>query len=296
MIPIFEIDDYLTGEVEHICRMPCPNKFVHHYSKLDSILSILETKCIWLMHFSHMNDSSEGKLILENSIGNKSDSRKIKELLLENYYICCFSNYGNLLSQWRAYGDINIGFDRKSFEAGKRLIEDKNSEKVYTSGVHFSDCNYINEKDKEFNQAIEKVKSHLNCVHNPPDINDQYHLLTAGLICFSNKHSGFKEEAESRLFEYLWGIMPFKYESRKYVKYKFEESQVKRIVVGPSSNQELNIEKIQYFIKNHPKYRKVKIYVSKIPFIDMKVEQKNALDRATACLVRRLPFFKRFCS
>ena len=82
-----------------------------------------------------------------------------------------------------------------------------------------------------------------------PNSIDPYHLLTIALLCFSKKHSGFKEEAESRLIAYLWNRDPFENNGKSYLKYHFEASQVIRIVVGPSNNHQSNIIKIQDFIK-----------------------------------------------
>jgi len=266
---ISKVEDYLPGEVEHTYRMPCPNDYLHHYSKIDSILGILSTKCIWLTHFSQINDSSEGRLILERANENTIIPNATYELLLKNYYICCFSNYGNLLSQWRAYGDINIGFDRNFFESGTRLIEDEISENLYASGVQFSDCHYINENDDEFNETIKNVKIRLQEVAKSSDNKDQYNLLSIGLICFPSKHSGFKEEAESRIIAYLYNKKPFKYNGKEYIKYKFNPNQVKRIVIGPSGNKQTNMLKIQEFIENNPEYKGVEIFESGIPFIDV---------------------------
>jgi len=193
-------------------------------------------------------------------------TKKIYELLLNEYYISCFSNYGNLLSQWRAYGDINIGFDRGSFEFGQRFITDKKSKQLDTSGVQFCDCHYINENDEEFIKTIEDVGIKVQDVAGFPNNIDPYHLLTIALLCFSKKHSGFKEEAESRLIAYLWNRDPFENNGKSYLKCHFEASQVIRIVVGPSNNHQSNIIKIQDFIKNNPEYEGVQLFESGIPF------------------------------
>jgi len=265
---LIKVHDYLPEENEHICRIPYSNKYIYHYSKIDKILKILKNKCLWLTHYSKMNDSSEGKLILEKSLDENNDSGKIYNHLLDNYYMSCFSNYGNLLSQWRSYGDINIGFDRESFAFGSRWLEDKNSKEYYTSGFQFSECQYINANDEGFKKIIEKVRSHLKDFNSPLGVDDQYNLLTIGMICFSSKHSGFKEESESRLFAYLLNKIPIIEDGVEHLKYYFEATQVKRIIIGPSENKDDNTAKIQNFINNNPEYKDIEIYESGIPYVD----------------------------
>ena len=117
----------------------------YHYCSLESFVSIISNKCLRLSDLSKSNDYMERKWIM-NIVGEALD-KSLKEegikinlredyrynnginshidyllSMLKNYvikssYITCFSRNGDLLSQWRAYGDdgrgVSIGFDSK---------------------------------------------------------------------------------------------------------------------------------------------------------------------------------------
>ena len=258
--------------------MDCP--LLYHYTNIDALLNILKTKQIWLTHISQMNDSSEGKLILERAKGNRKYEKRYYQLLLKNSYLCSFSHFGNLLSQWRAYGDVNIGFSRESLEDASRFIEDMNGEKHDTSGVQFFDCEYVNEEEPMFNEVIEAVIKRLKKIPLRPPKSDpfekQRELLAIGLLCFRYKHSGFKEESESRIFAYLWNRKPFINGKKKYIKYRFDSNSIKRIVIGPSKKKQYNIERIQDLIDRNKEYKNIEIRESGIPFIGFKRRRTTA--------------------
>jgi len=257
------IHDFFPEENNH--NQNIDNTYLYHYSNIDAVINILETEQIWLSHVSQMNDSSEGKLILEKA-SNIHNASIYYHMLLKNYYLCSFSGYGNLLSQWRGYGDVNIGFSRDELVSTLRFIEDADGEVLDTSGVQFTGCDYINVDDKDFDDIVEETKNKLLHLVDIDKIDLQRKLLGIGSVCFSLKHSGFRQESESRIIAYLWNRKPFEIKGKKYIKFRFDTNVIRRIVIGPSKDQTEKTKKIIEYLNKNKKYSKVEVYYSGIPF------------------------------
>jgi len=130
---------------------------IYHYCSTETFLRILESKELWLSDIRHMNDSKEGlwayelvdgfikervrsqpKGLVEFMLGmyemwnlNLLKFPKVSSVAVENgfddflngnattAFIACFSEEGDLLSQWRAYANdgrgVAIGFDPVGF-------------------------------------------------------------------------------------------------------------------------------------------------------------------------------------
>jgi hypothetical protein len=108
-----------------------PDKPLFHYTDAPGFKSILETKELWATHFEHLNDQSELR-IGEDLIDREAESltRDLPEnsgrrLMMEefaaihreqrlsqvlNIYVASFSENGDQLSQWRAYGADGSGY------------------------------------------------------------------------------------------------------------------------------------------------------------------------------------------
>lgn len=141
-----------------------PPKIIYHYCSVEVLKSILCNKSIWLSDSYKTNDSSEIYWLLSNSIDIfhnvfKEYAEKYKPEMLENLdvylyildksiksykipnatkikrFITCFSEKGDLLSQWRAYGDdgfgVSIGFDTKFLTSFENLTSYEFSKILY---------------------------------------------------------------------------------------------------------------------------------------------------------------------
>ncbi|MEE9368963.1 MAG: DUF2971 domain-containing protein [Pontiella sp.] len=100
---------------------------LYHYCSVDTFQNIILSKVLWLSDLSKSNDSKEGKIAPER-LGKwlqakHNCSREECDFVYKLYEEwasrkhclgTCFSNDGDLLSQWRGYGDdgrgIAIGF------------------------------------------------------------------------------------------------------------------------------------------------------------------------------------------
>ena len=69
------------------------------------------------MHYKTLNDTTEGELIFDHvrrqldGMNCIEDLERIYQAAKKNFYVGSFSACGDLLSQWRGYGDFCIGFD-----------------------------------------------------------------------------------------------------------------------------------------------------------------------------------------
>jgi len=246
---------------------------LYHYTNIGGVLGILNTGSIWLTNVKTANDFSEGRIILEKSFSEGKTRKELVKLLLNNLYTCSFTTNGNMLSQWRSYGDVAIGFDYSSIQNSQRLLRDasNNDYDLDTSGTQFGLCEYVDiGNDNELRAYISAVNKYENLFKNDKFQDKQRALLSIGSICFNLKHVGFYEEKEARVFSYLWNKSP-KYNGKtKYIEYKIESQNVKEIIIGPSKHKDENLKIVQDFISNHVEYSHIKILESGIPFKGIK--------------------------
>lgn len=98
---------------------------LYHYTNSAVLVSIIQSRKIRLSARWHLNDPREGEdfenLLNEYVLAERAGEEKARMAmeLLDNlhFYVACFSEHGDLLSQWRAYAQdgegISIGFDRE---------------------------------------------------------------------------------------------------------------------------------------------------------------------------------------
>lgn len=99
--------------------MPLP-KNIYHYCNVETFMKIVENKKLWLSNSFKMNDSYENTWIerfINDKIKHLDDKYETfvnQFISLYNFhnnvpYIACFSENGDILSQWRAYADDGSG-------------------------------------------------------------------------------------------------------------------------------------------------------------------------------------------
>jgi hypothetical protein len=149
-------------------------KILYHYTSLEGLLGIIESKSIWATNVLYLNDASELNYsinLLREEINNVKEKIPVvsKGLgkfsffdgLIENidkiishpypigFFVCSFSEEKDLLSQWRGYCPRGIGFS-----VGFNL--DKLKGCAEDSKCSITLCNY-NEEDQK--SALRKVIS-----------------------------------------------------------------------------------------------------------------------------------------
>lgn len=97
---------------------------IYHYCSIDSFLSIIQNRCLWLTDSAYTNDLKEMHMMDEVFYSALEDLYRKKELDLGqiikakslyeasrfSVFLGCFSIDGDLLGQWRDYADQGKGF------------------------------------------------------------------------------------------------------------------------------------------------------------------------------------------
>lgn len=188
------------------------NDIVYHYCSVETFLSIIQNKCLWLCNIEKSNDSEERKYYekalietvkeLLTSRLSKHKKKKLDGVLdyLENglreplrIHSCSFSSDGDMLSQWRGYADDSTGV---SIGFRKVLIAEYGREYSYKK---------ISYDPKQMKRHCKKtILDKLEITHNHPDTNFNSGLLENMLLDAAfYKSPAFEQECESRfaLFE-----------------------------------------------------------------------------------------------
>ncbi|OBR90014.1 hypothetical protein CLRAG_36060 [Clostridium ragsdalei P11] len=212
---------------------------LYHYCSLETFISIISNKCIRLSDLSKSNDYMERKWIIsiieealdkslkdegiiidlrenywyEDGINNHIEYllSMLKDRVMESSYIACFSRKGDLLSQWRAYGDdgkgVSIGFDPKLL---RKVNSNKND--IYIEDILYDKDEQIEDIRLAVNGAVTYMKNlfHDDAVRVSDDFN-KYFIEEFDAFCevicdeleISScymKNPAFKEEDEVRIF------------------------------------------------------------------------------------------------
>jgi hypothetical protein len=237
---------------------------LYHYTNLAGLIGILNSKVLWLSHFKGMNDLAEGSYLssfakervtewLKNKgLGDIEVSRHLHTLdyitRRSDYYLCSFSGNGDLLDQWRCYGDngkgVSIGLEMREPSDASLAPYQLAGEEV---PIRLFKCVYSHE---EMNGLIDRIHA-----SDEGSGNEQLYyslkwndMVRIGLLC---KHPAFVNEQESRLVfrpvrgrdqngdvfysgqlgKAMW--RQCRYGAVPYFKYSIEIAQIKKIVIGP---------------------------------------------------------------
>ena len=212
---------------------------VYHYCNINTFYSIISNKTLRLSDITKSNDQLEltwAKSIIRKVFGNSYDELKDeiksklkkeaymdqieqkiasyfeKDELRNKFFVICFSgnNSGDLLSQWRGYGDdgqgIAIGFNEsvlKRISDPVQMYENKEQQCILYNKVIYDEKS----QEKRIKEIVMHFLKKLNdqSINNEFGINNQFESIL--LECFPRlyqeaifmKNPFFKEEDESRL-------------------------------------------------------------------------------------------------
>lgn len=152
-----------------------------HYTGTTGIKGILSTKKLWATDSRFLNDTSEGKIPdeilrrlskmtnaygLHFDLANEWLEEKIKVIPKSRFFVTCFCQHADLLSQWRGYSagltGYALGFN---FEVLKRFIE--------CGSIRIENCIYTKDQDygeieASFEKQLELVKVAFDKNQSPP--------------------------------------------------------------------------------------------------------------------------------
>lgn len=183
---------------------------IYHYCDTQAFNGICKTKSIWLTDITKLNDESEygsgfqiiRELVLEDFRGISSAILERSEDKLNQLFrvlVGCFSKNGDLLSQWRAYGEGGagyvIGFDQDEIRLhnlGNRYLE---AMAPVLSTVNFVNVSYDSVKLRsQARLTIERFERSQSPI--------KYQLLAKALMDLAIRYKDpfFIEEDEVRAF------------------------------------------------------------------------------------------------
>jgi hypothetical protein len=276
------------------------DKIIFHYTSLEGLLGIIESKSIWATNILYLNDASEMNysigLLREQIINFQSEIRNaflsvltspfFETLIViiedgdfipsgrHSYFVFSFSEEKDQLSQWRGYCPGGIGFSL-GFKFSKL------KECVQQQGYYISRCIY--DEKEQGDQLREIIKSTSGLISLRKDAGDSKEKVFVDLIrkfiklAPTFKHPKFKEEKEWRII-----AGPQSKNDNKLIKYRPGQSMIvpyieiflptdgehlliDQIIVGPTHEPELSKASVEMLLKS----KKVKfdeVQFSTIPY------------------------------
>lgn len=275
----------------------------YHYCGADTFLKILSTRTLWATHFEYLNDAGEIRRGIEVAKvetkalldGAKAYLRRhyfdqvleqLGEKVSRQIFLVCFSEVGDLLSQWRAYADDARGF-AIGFDFQRLTKQSAPTGQQFSGRVLYDESSFRNAVR---NYLMEHAPTESS--HSDPDgesfasANANNHSWGILSLAARFKHHGFEEEREARiacvcnlpigwrsvesvpiseikgpiflssfdrLDEELPSLRKFRASSRgivPYLEWKFDANDITEIRVGPRSNTEQQLSAIRMFLES----------------------------------------------
>ena len=242
------------------------SKLLYHYCSVETFFNIITNQTLRLTNIQYMNDAKElhyGLDLLEEA----DDVYKIKNEDRDyiEIYAMCFSEEGDLLSQWRGYGNnaegLSIGFDFS-------ILKDKNELNIPRDSK--SNTHYLHNL-QQVTYNLEEQKRKITEFLNIDKTDNSFLVEQWNKLVSSLKNPNFAEEKEWRLisninhslitnhkdenlsfcvnnknlvpyidrkFTDLFNISKWKNpphsNSRKWAEFENQLSPIKHIIIGPS--------------------------------------------------------------
>lgn len=216
MAPLKPPGDREAVSSEHPLTRP---SVLYHYCSAETFKAITANRCIWLSDAAHMNDATEGRWIDEIVARLRSVEQEWVQwceaghiwhdykLFKASFYIACFSEQGDLLSQWRAYADdgrgVSIGFDfgELSLPTGLTFTE------VFHMNALGSALDRVVYEEEAQMEAVRRVFRYIDrWARSEAALNSYFReaVVDTGRDCLGYlsrllKHPGFQEEREWRI-------------------------------------------------------------------------------------------------
>lgn len=247
---------------------PEPPLTLYHYCSASTFIKIIESRKLWLTDFSKMNDYAEetwaAKLVYQlhsqmarneegsecfcNHYQEEYESRRLRA----RKFLCCFSENGDSLSQWRAYSDNGAGFAIGFNTHRLRLIRNIPIPTIPDDQRRFliKIC-YDHEKQTEFIKSCLRINANEN---SREEFRTAYHLA---FLSIAMKNPGFIEEEEWRIVYAPLDLrlnindtrapILFRNSNRgiaPYFEHEFSYEAVLEIIVGPTNqttDEDLNL-------------------------------------------------------
>lgn len=306
-------DDVSNEEAAQVYGDPAsfvdPPPVLYHYTSSQGLQGILESGNLWATDLQYLNDEQEfmfgrDRVIpaFREHVLKIDDGRVNKGILvglidhsaLRDFYVTCFCENGDLLSQWRGYaapGGYALGFDTQvSTPSVKRSLDYR---RVYYGGEYLDsfvgalasvmaeryfeafDADYrerlaavTNEADFDLEEAAERVFKFT-----------AFHYYRLELLSATMKHQAFAEEREWRIIADVYknfvsppvpyfrqgplGLTPY-----VHIDMKCDNGRMplREVVVGPGANMELRVAAVRKMLNGLGYGRSVEVRESEAPY------------------------------
>lgn len=123
-----------------------PQEILYHYTSLNGVMGIVKSRSLWATEVRFFNDTAELKhavdfisSIIDHRLASRSENielltqfkRWLNDRIVNGHmlYVVCFTESGNLLSQWRGYSQaakgVSLGFspEKISMAAGEQFFQ-----------------------------------------------------------------------------------------------------------------------------------------------------------------------------
>lgn len=215
---------------------------VFHYTALDTLIKIVNTRELWCTALPYLNDSKERTFLfdaveprlrhlkrIDNSIDPTLRLRTLEAEDVSNItsfaeepFVACFAENGDSLLHWRAYcpqqSGVAIGF--RTLCLSEVQISERPEAGMIVPRVSFGRVGYVDTRetavvDSIIYRAYEAAKREAERDRNGWDLNDHFRWILDSVGCM-NKEKSFEVEDEWRL------LLP-------YVKYRENNIQFRTV-------------------------------------------------------------------
>ena len=264
-----------------------PKATLYHYTSLQGLMGIIESRKLRASDVRYMNDSTEltyALNLLQNAINDRTDSTADERTTLSVFsawlrdqintgpmlFSASFRANGNLLSQWRGYSNhgkgISLGFNPTSI-------------KYLASQQQFSlgQCLYDIAQQRALAEKI--ITGVISMCTDPAQVHSVLDSIEGDLlgICALLKHPAFAEEQEWRLISPTFLTVddnPISFREGKAMLipfYLFDLEQngtidLDHVFVGPTPNADLSVNALKHYLMLNNAHPSAGISDSHIPY------------------------------
>lgn len=273
-----------------------PPTILYHYTTQKGLLGIITDKEIWATHTQYLNDVREFRhaidLVNEELSSMRSEGQyqrqvewicemqealTLKHLETINVCVCSFSEHGDVLSQWRAYGQgpsgFSIGFSGVFLKAIAKRLE------FWLVPVLYEE----NEQRSLVRTLLDDVLT--ENLRRPSKFKEQNHIVGqpvgGNLLAYLNryapilKHKSFAEEREWRIitrplfcqherFGYRVGPSMLAPYFRIPLSSQEQPFAIEQIIVGPTPNPDQSRNSVRGLLTRND--LETAMYNSQVPY------------------------------
>lgn len=268
-----------------------PPEILYHYTTQTGLLGIIKDEEIWATHTQYLNDQREYLYAVEmvkdeiDIAMDKAANRQHKTILKDmaddlegvekvNVCVCSFSEDGDSLPQWRAYGAAASGFAIGLSGETLATIAAK-------KGFYIGPCLYELSKQRNLIRALVKIVLEQNIKGTP--WNNGNHIPQGGnLRAYLHQYApilkdpSFKEEREWRVISYPLGSRFRRFDFRPggsmltpYYRFALTHDDipfnVRKVIIGPTPHPEQAKGSVTKFLSSR-ELRNVLVKNSKVPY------------------------------